>query len=162
MQTDKKITDWELVPVLLSKSLKLLNHTTSSVLRPYGLSSAHAMFLVVLSKNSGLTLSELSEVLSIDKAHTTRIVRDLKKKQYIFTDKENASSRGYKVFLTEEGMEAACDIKDSLYHLGKNVFTACVDQNEKEDFLKTMYKIIAYMKSDDFPNCKEGEETKCE
>ncbi|MEG0547032.1 MAG: MarR family transcriptional regulator [Oscillospiraceae bacterium] len=155
MEINDNTLEWDLIPVLLSKSLKLLYQKSASVLKPYGLSSAHAMFLVVLSKSDdGLTLTEISESLSVDKAQTTRMVSDLEKKEYAFKNKKHSFSRNYKILLTKEGKIAANDVKKTLSELSKKVFVTCVDQNDKDVFLKNITKIIRYIKSDDVPSYK--------
>ncbi|MEG1719453.1 MAG: MarR family transcriptional regulator [Clostridia bacterium] len=141
--------DWDLMPIVLSKSLKIMNQKATKALKPYGLSSAHAMFLVVLSKNNGLTLRELSDILAVDKAQTTRIISDLKKKGYTCTDKENDCCRNYKIFLTEKGKKAAADITIALSVFRTNVMTPCIEGKEREIFLTTVSKIVNHIKTTD-------------
>jgi DNA-binding MarR family transcriptional regulator len=99
--------DLDIFPMSIGKINKQMQKRFGEELKPWDLSSAHAMYLIVLLENEGLTLKELTESLGVDKANTTRVIADLKEKGYIYTDRTREGSRKYKVFLTDEGKKSS-------------------------------------------------------
>ena len=85
-----------------------------------------------------LTLSEITDLLGVDKAYTTRIVNSLLQKGLV--DKTD-SIRKYSVFLTEQGREIlkliANDVKKNREKLLNGI-----GEEELNNFKNTLKKII--------------------
>ena len=110
------------------------------MLTAYKLSSSHVMYLMVLYKNSeGLTLSNLNEILEVDKANTTRVVKDLIKKGYLIKDEKNSGLRKYKVLLTDKGIEVSRKIKNNIKLVHEKI-NAILSEEEKRNFFKILKK----------------------
>ena len=76
---------------------------------------SEAFYLILLNENKdGLTLSELSSLTKVDKSLTTRIVKKLMEKEYVYKDTNDLSSRNYKIKLTFSGLKKAEKIDDVL------------------------------------------------
>ncbi len=68
------------------------------------ISCSESFYLALLSQEeNGLTMTELSNLGKVDKSLTSRMVKNLINKAYIYKDTENLSTRNYKVKLTDKG-----------------------------------------------------------
>lgn len=87
----------------------------SSDLSHSDINCSEAFYLILLNENrEGLTMSELSMCAKVDKSLTTRIVKKLLDKEYIYKDTDDLLSRNYKIKLTSSGIKKATDIDDVL------------------------------------------------
>lgn len=116
---------------------KLQNEITLT-LKNYDLTCSQGYFLNLFNHHSMLTLSEITDLLGVDKAYTTRIVNSLLQKGLV--DKTD-SIRKYSVFLTEQGREIlkliANDVKKNREKLLNGI-----DEKELNNFKNTLKKII--------------------
>ena len=133
--------DLDFFPMSIGKLNKQMQKIFSEELKPCDLSSAHAMYLMVLFENDGITLKELTENVGMDKANTTRVVTDLKAKGYIYTDCTKEGSRKYKVFLTAEGKKAAGIVRSAIKKMLDNMFSILSDA-ERAQYITILKKII--------------------
>jgi DNA-binding MarR family transcriptional regulator len=133
--------DLDFFPMSIGKLNKQMQKRFAEELKPCDLSSAHAMYLLVLFENDGLTLKELTESVSLDKANTTQVVTDLKVKGYIYTDCTREGSRRYKVFLTVEGKRAVEIVRSAIKKMLDNIFSILTDA-EREQYIAILKKII--------------------
>lgn len=132
--------DPDLIPVLIGSFFKKVRKNRNEMLAAYKLSSSHVMYLMVLYKNSeGLTLSNLNEILEVDKANTTRVVKDLIKKGYLIKDEKNLGLRKYKVLLTDKGTEISRKIKNNIKLVHEKI-NAILNEEEKQNFFKILKK----------------------
>lgn len=65
--------------------------------------SSHGNILFQLSKNSEMTMKELSEKINRDKSTTTVLVRKLIQEGLVTTKADENDKRSTKIFLTEKG-----------------------------------------------------------
>lgn len=111
---------------------------------------SEAFYLILLNENkSGLTLSELSALTKVDKSLTTRIVKKLIDKEYVYKDTDDLSSRNYKIKLTTSGMKKADKIDNVLV----NNYDSFISKYTKEEIelMDKAFKILL----DSFNNGKE-------
>ena len=99
------------------------------------------MYMMVLYENDGITLNELTESVGIDKANTTRVVKALKSKCYIYTDPAIEGTRKYKVYLTEDGKKAAEIVKASITKTLDKIFSI-LTETERVQYINLLKKII--------------------
>ena len=133
--------DLEFFPMSIGKLNKQMQKRFSEELIPCDLSSAHAMYLIVLFGNDGLTMKELTESVNMNKANTTRVITDLNVKGYFYNDLTKEGSRKYKVFLTEEGKKAAEIIRSAITKMLDNIFSILTD-TERAQYIAILRKII--------------------
>jgi DNA-binding MarR family transcriptional regulator len=133
--------DLDFFPMSIGKLNRQMQKIFAGELKPCDLSSAHALYLIVLFENEGLTLKELTENVGVDKANTTRVVTDLKAKGFIYTDRKEDGSRKYKVFLTEEGKKAAEIVRSAIKKMLDNMFSILSDA-ERAQYIAILKKII--------------------
>ncbi|MBR2255732.1 MAG: winged helix-turn-helix transcriptional regulator, partial [Candidatus Methanomethylophilaceae archaeon] len=95
------------LPVFLDRmSMSMREHMTESVSQ-YGLTSAHAVYLIALELQGPMSQKELSEFLDMDPANTNRVIKVLRSKGMIYDDRITEQSRNYKIYLTEIGKKLA-------------------------------------------------------
>lgn len=73
-------------------------------LKDNNISVCEFLYLLLLNKDN-YTMSELSTLAKVDKSLTTRVIRGLEKKKYIYRDTSNLLSRKYKIKLSDLGKE---------------------------------------------------------
>jgi DNA-binding MarR family transcriptional regulator len=74
-------------------------------LKPYNLNSSEYIYLINLaSENKGVNQKHLSDMLIIDDALTTRVMKSLEGKGYIVREKSQSDKRAYNIKLTEKGV----------------------------------------------------------
>ena len=90
---------------------------------------SEAFYIVLLNSNQeGLTMSELSSLAKVDKSLTTRIIKKLLDKEYIYKDTDDLSSRNYKIKLTNSGINKANNISDVLVNKYDNFTQKFTDE----------------------------------
>ena len=95
------------LPIFFDRmSMAMREHMTQSV-SEYGLTSAHAVYLIALDLEGAMSQKELSRFLDMDPANTNRVVKMLREKGMIYDDRINQDSRNYKIHLTEIGRKLA-------------------------------------------------------
>lgn len=115
-----------------------LQNEITLILKNYDLTCPQGYFLNLFSYHTMLTLSEITDLLDVDKAYTTRIVNSLLQKGLV--DKTE-NIRKYSIFLTEQGREIlkliANDVKKNREKLLNGI-----DEKELNNFKNTLKKII--------------------
>lgn len=102
---------------------------------------SEAFYLILLNENKeGLTMSELSNLAKVDKSLTTRIIKKLLDKEYIYKDTDDLSSRNYKIKLTSSGIKKANDIDDVL--VSKYDSFAEKYTEEEIELMKKAFKLL--------------------
>ena len=100
------------LPIFFDRmSMSMREHMTKSV-SDYGLTSAHAVYLIALNLQGAMSQKELSKFLDMDPANTNRVVKVLRDKGMIYDDRVNQDSRNYKIYLTEIGRKLAVKTMD--------------------------------------------------
>lgn len=115
-----------------------LQNEITLILKNYDLTCPQGYFLNLFSYHTMLTLSEITDLLDVDKAYTTRIVNSLLQKGLV--DKTE-NIRKYSIFLTEQGREIlkliANDVKKNREKLLNEI-----GEEELNNFKNTLKKII--------------------
>lgn len=100
-------------------------------------------------KNYGsISMSELCNMLNIEKGSLTSMIDDLEKKKYVERMKDKKDRRKYNIVLTKDGDKMACEF---LEHLKENLHDK-IERIEKDNlgrFFDSMNEIINTMESID-------------
>ncbi len=72
----------------------------------YNIGSGQYFFLLVLSKNDGISQEKLSDFLKIDKATTAKAIKKLEDEGYVARNVDAMDKRAYQVILTQKGWDA--------------------------------------------------------
>lgn len=120
-------------------------------LKPYDLNSSEYPYLVNLATNEGVSQKYLSDILCVDEALTTRVIKSLEQKEYVIREKSLEDKRSYNIRLTEKGKKIQPIIMNKLKY-----WTEILSEDmseEQVDFvihtLNTMAnKVIVFNKSE--------------
>lgn len=113
----------------------------SEELTKFDINRSEAFYLILLNENKdGLTMRELSNLAKVDKSLTTRIIKKLVDKEYIYKDTDNLSSRNYKIKLTHSGIKKANDVDNAL--VNKYDIFASKYTPEEIELMKKAFKIL--------------------
>ena len=85
-----------------------------------GLTPSNGPFIAEINDNEGISQSELSYNLNVDKALTTRTVRHLIEKGFV-EDRSKESHR-YSLYLTEKGKDAAKIVKEAIDSAWESIY----------------------------------------
>ncbi len=139
--------------VWFDKIKKMAQRRQQEALKPYGLSSIHAMYLVVLMHQpEGMTFKEISEKLCVDKANTSRAFNVLEEKGYVFRDYTSAGVLKYKLILSEEGKKIAQEAGNTMKEFHRQLAES-LSKEEIKTVREIMFKIAKAV--DDMENDKE-------
>ncbi len=98
MLSSKKICE---IFLIYRKIFKNLNEEINIALKPYKITVQHAVYLMALKAKGALTIKDLNVFIDNDKAITTRVIKTLKKHEYV--EKIGSKIKKYKISITSEG-----------------------------------------------------------
>ena len=101
------------LPVFFDRMSSLMRSHMTEIVDNYGLTSAHAIYLIALRINGPMTQRELSHFLDMDPANTNRVVKTLKEKGMIYDDRSTEDGKNYKIFLNRIGSQLADEVMKS-------------------------------------------------
>ena len=93
------------LPIYFDRISSIVKQSMNDTVSEYGLTNAHAIYLVALHLQDGQTLLELSRFLDLDPANTNRAIKALKSKNLVYDDRASEKSKKFHIFLTDEGRE---------------------------------------------------------
>lgn len=98
-ETRKSIGKW--ISILHRQSQIYINNE----LKSYDINSSEYIYIVNLAQHEGVNQKCLSDMIIIDDALTTRVMKSLEQKGYIIREKNFEDKRAYNVRLTAKGRE---------------------------------------------------------
>lgn len=128
-------------PIWFAKIRKAVQKRQIELLKPYGLSSIHAMYLVALIHcDEGMTLRELCEQLFVDKANTSRAIATLEEQDYIEKKFLTTSKQKCRICLTPKGNLIAHKVADDMMQ-ARDILMGELTEEELETVRNVMNKI---------------------
>lgn len=118
---------------------KRMRKVQDDMLSKYQLTHFHAWYLANLHRYGEMNMTDLTNKIGVDKANTTRAVKDLMSKGYI--EKVGNSERKYNIKLTDKGSIIAQTFKDHIDKKMKNSFKYFTEE-EKKIFFKLLNKLF--------------------
>ncbi len=83
------------------RKFKQLNEEINLALKPYKITVQHAVYLIALKAQGALTIKDLNAYVDNDKAITTRVIKTLKRHDYV--EKIGSKIKKYKIAITADG-----------------------------------------------------------
>lgn len=118
----------------------------------YGLNSPHAVYLNTLYEyNEGITAAKLGELCCKNKADVSRMISILEKKGLVKKESVGGSLYRAKLLLTQEGRNAAQQVRKQAALVVEMAGTGMTDQ-EREIFYRCLEKITGNLQT----LCKNG------
>lgn len=126
------------------KIKKYVQKSVNDLLKPYAISSVHAPYLLLLLSHQQLTRKDFNEILNVDKANTTRVIKDLEQNKMITYDKNVRN--GY-ISLTDTGLEIA-NLIDEWMAQKKKLFLTGVKEENLQVFTYVLQDIIEILEGE--------------
>ena len=126
------------LPAFFDRMSVLMRKNMTAMVSDYGLTSAHAIYLIALKLQDGQTLVSLSRFLDLDTANTNRVIKVLREKGFIYDDRKTENSKKYSIYLTESGQNLATRIMDGITELNNSYF----EDIPREDILQMRNTLI--------------------
>lgn len=123
--------------------IKYMAKKEDKFLSRFGLTHFHAMYIRNLYICDGMTMTELTENIGVDKANTTRVIKDLIDKQVVT---KSEGERKFKLSLTELGKKIASEFKANIDKFMQKVYSNFT-MEEKEQIRHLMNKLMLGVKS---------------
>lgn len=98
------------LPIFFDRMTFLMRKAMNDIVEPYGLTSAHAFYLIALDLIDGQTQAELSQFLDMDAANTNRVIKVLNEKGLVTDDRRTPTSKKYHIHLTDKGKKIADEV----------------------------------------------------
>ncbi len=117
---------------------KYMRKVQDCMLAKFELTHFHAWYLANLHRFGEMNMTDLTNRIGVDKANTTRAVKDLMNKGYI--EKVGTSERKYNIKLSEKGRLVACTFKEHIDKMMKKSFKYFTDE-EKKTFFELLNKL---------------------
>ncbi|MBU3092888.1 MarR family transcriptional regulator [Clostridium sp. CF011] len=114
------------------------------VLKKYELSSGSYPYLLVLNENEGISQNKISKELGFDKAMSARTVTKLINLGYLDRKEDEADSRAYKLYLTQEAKIIIPNVLNEIHKL-EGLITNDLSEKEKVITLDSLNKILNNM-----------------
>ena len=113
------------------------------ILAANNLSKTHLPYLMILNDNQeGLMQNEMSEMLFLDKAHTSRSLKELQENGYIVKGDVNTYKNKFR--LTDKGIDIAKTFKNQNALIRQKVFETLNKEeiNQLSNIISKLYKAI--------------------
>ena len=114
-------------------------------LKDYELSSGSYPYLLILDKNEGISQNKISEELGCDKAMSARTITKLIKLGYLDRRQDEADSRAYKLYLTENAKVIIPKVLEEVHKLINQVTDGSSEQ-EKKDTINFLNNVVNNIK----------------
>ena len=121
--SDREDVYWNsFLPAFFDRMSLVMRKNMTEIVSGYGLTSAHAVYLIALYLKDGQTLVSLSRFLDLDTANTNRVVKVLREKGLVYDDRKSESSKKYSIYLTDEGHKLASEVMNGITDLNNSYF----------------------------------------
>lgn len=130
MEKDIEITKFL---IYLRGSIKNMQKAFNEKLKTFAITSSHLVYMILLKNHiTGLTMTELSNMSQVDKALTSRVMKELESKEYIYRDTKDKHFRNYKICLTKKGIDVANSIQEMMENHKLQILEDFSNDEEKQ------------------------------
>lgn len=102
-----------------------------NALQKYDITAAEQPFFMALQHHEGITQEELTAMVCVDKAVTTRVVKSLEEKGYLIRTKDEKDKRQNRIYPTAKTRQLGPVVQEELYRFN-NLLTQGIDKESLE------------------------------
>lgn len=123
----------------ISSIYKNIQKIKKNKMKAFGLSGNHVMSLFYLSQHpEGLTASQLCQLISVDKAATSRVLAELLEKGYVcYPDLDGGKKYRTNVMLTDKGKAVAKEIDGIICSIMEQIGDSLTEE-ERENMYRSL------------------------
>lgn len=110
------------------------------IAKKYDLSAAEQPFFMAICKQNGLTQEELTSLVGVDKAMTTRAIHSLESKGFIVRKQDEKDKRQKLVYKTKKVDLIEANLRTDLLKFN-DYFTSRIDESELEIFMSILNRM---------------------
>ena len=137
-ETETAVKDDRLIFLIFTAQLKLKTYLNNALLREgVTTTTAQSGILFLLKAKNGQTMSELSQVLSLDNSTLTGLVDRLERAGFVKRNSSTADRRASHVFITEKGYAETERAKAVIRKVNEQI-KADFSETEVESFKKIL------------------------
>lgn len=130
MTVDPYDTYWNsFLPAFFDRMSLQMRKNMTAIVEPYGLTHAHAIYLIALELQDGQTMVGLSHFLDLDTANTNRVIKVLREKGFVYDDRKNENTKKFRIYLTDSGRALAEEIMTKITELNESYFANIPREN---------------------------------
>lgn len=108
-----------------------------SVVRKYHITIAEEPFFMAIRSHDGATQEELTALVGVDKAMTTRVIHSMEHKGLVKRVQDEKDKRQNRIYKTEKADELSESVRNDLLRLNQS-FTEGISQKDMERFMRTL------------------------
>lgn len=108
-----------------------------SVVRKYHITIAEEPFFMAIRSHDGATQEELTALVGVDKAMTTRVIHSLEHKGLVKRVQDEKDKRQNRIYKTEKADEISESVRNDLLRLNQS-FTEGISRKDMESFMRTL------------------------
>ena len=108
-----------------------------AVVKKYNITVAEEPFFMAIKSHDGATQEELTALVGVDKAMTTRVIHSLESKGLVKRVQDTKDKRQNKIYKTDEVNEIREIVLKDLLHLNQ-IFTAGIGNDDLDIFMRTL------------------------
>lgn len=108
-----------------------------SVVRKYHITIAEEPFFMAIRSHDGATQEELTALVGVDKAMTTRVIHSLEHKGLVKRVQDEKDKRQNRIYKTEKADEISESVRNDLLRLNQS-FTEGISRKDMESFMCTL------------------------
>ena len=135
------------LPAFMDRMSLQMRKNMTAIVEPYGLSHAHAIYLIALNLQDGQTMVSLSRFLDLDTANTTRVIKTLREKGFVYDDRKTESNKKFRIFLTDSGKALANMVMTKITELNNSYF-ANIPREDILNMRNTLIQVLNNMNLD--------------
>lgn len=102
-----------------------------SRLEKYGITAAEEPFFMAIQYHEGATQEELTALVGVDKAATTRAVRSLEEKGFLTRKQDEKDRRQYRVYATKKALDIGETVHEELLGLNEELLRGISSEEQK-------------------------------
>lgn len=117
----------------------------------YGITAAEEPFFMAIQRHEGATQEELTSLVGVDKAATTRAICSLERKGYLTRQQDQKDRRQNRIYATKKALGIGDAVHGDLLRLNGEILNG-IPEEEQEILYRTLLKMQENLK-----NIKRGE-----
>lgn len=107
------------------------------VVKKYNITVAEEPFFMAINSHDGATQEELTALVGVDKAMTTRVIHSLESKGLVRKMQDENDKRQNRIYKTEKVNEISEIVLEDLLQFNQ-IFTAGIDDDDLDNFMRTL------------------------